>query len=139
MNKKESFNLEITNYEMLNSNTHLFSIRIDNLFNLNFKMTYNKPIIKKNKKMQDILNATLFNPSSENIIKLNKNFLFTNHEINDINYIVMYDYYKIKNDNEVEKFINKKYFSNQKLMNIIQNFYALSAIKKSGDGMKIFI
>jgi hypothetical protein len=135
--KQQCYNLLLLEYKKINLNKHQFIIEIDNLFNIQFEMTYKKRINKNN--IQNILNTILFDSNTKNIIKANDNFNFTNHQISDINNIVMMDYYKIKNEDNAYNFIIDKYINNMKFMNTLNNFYTLSVMKKTEGPLQIFI
>ena len=141
MKKQNCYNLQLLEYKKINSNVHQFIIEIDKLFNLKFDMSYNKKILRsyRSNKLQEILNSVLYDSNANNIIKANNNFIFTNHQIYDINSIVMLDYYKIKNENLAFNFIVNKYINNKKFMDVVNNFYTLSVLKKTEGMLQIFI
>lgn len=141
MKKQNCYNLQLLEYKKINSNIHQFTIEIDKLFNLKFDMSYNKKILRsyRSNKLQEILNSVLYDSNANNIIKANNNFIFTNHQIYDINSIVMLDYYKIKNENLAFNFIVNKYINNKKFMDVVNNFYTLSVLKKTEGMLQIFI
>ena len=141
MKKQNCYNLQLLEYKKINSNVHQFIIEIDKLFNLKFDMSYNKKILRsyRSNKLQEILNSVLYDSNANNIIKANNNFIFTNHQIYDINSIVMLDYYKIKNENSAFNFIVNKYINNKKFMDVVNNFYTLSVLKKTEGMLQIFI
>ena len=51
----------------------------------------------------------------------------------------MLDYYNIKNENSAFDFIEKKYIQNKKFMDVVNNFYTLSVLKKTEGMLQIFI